>query len=218
MLHLGGGATAGRLVLTWADGSGAPTHHTKLAPEHLARAVVAEAKALTILAGIPSVAGTVPTLLGLRQGPTWAALTASHLPGRPPRGAPAPASPARVVRRSPAHHCDVDDGGHRTGWRRWRGPARDEPADASIGVAPPCGTPPTGSPRAVASLDDPALQAVVRRGLDLGATSNGLLHGDLWPGNVHLVERGRRGCPDRGPRLGVGPGRASRWSTCSPGW
>jgi hypothetical protein len=45
---------------------------------------------------------------------------------------------------------------------------------------------------AVATIHDPALQLVVRRGLTLGSSAHGLLHGDFWPGNVHRV-KGVRG-------------------------
>lgn len=181
VVHLGGGATAGRLVLTWADGSGAPTRHTKVAPAHLARHVVAEANALTALTGIAAVTGTVPTLLGVREGSTWAAVTASHLPGRPPRVNPGRAGLGRAIRRVAAEP-DVD--AMVTAWLATL-------ARASRGRPWPTVRAVAGADRlalAVASLDDPVLQSVIRRGLDLGATSNGLLHGDLWPGNVHCVK------------------------------
>ena len=194
-------------MLTWADASGAPTHHTKLAPEHLAHDVVAEARALTVLAGLPAVSGTVPTLLGLRHGATWAALTASHLPGRPPRARGRPA--ARRLPRA-AGPADVD--AVVTAWVAAL--ARDSPGrTGSIARAGGRGQTNAGAganklARAVAALDDVALQSVVRQGLDLGATSTGLLHGDLWPGNVHTLRSTGGHDQDRRPRLGVGPGRA----------
>lgn len=215
LLHLGGGATAGRVVLTWADRSGAPTHHTKLAPGHRAAGVVAEAQALTTLAAIPAVAGTVPTLLGLRHEPTWVALTASHLPGRPPRvragasgcagfarlpdvaGSPGLPGLDRLVRRVTTEP-EVDR--LVTRWLAELARA-SQGLPASVSGVGPLGGAGAGRERlaaAVASLEDPALQSVVRRGLDLGATSTGLLHGDLWSGNVHRV----RGA-DGGVRIAV---------------
>lgn len=193
VIHCGGGATAGRLVLTWADGSGAPTRHTKLAPQHLAGDVVAEANALTALAGLPVVAGSVPTLLGLRRGPTSAALTASHLPGRPPRATRVTRVLGRATHRLPAlgglaalpgvAAWPIDVDASVTAWLAAL-------ARASHGRTAPVVRAAAGAERlalAVASIDDPALQSVVRRGLTLGSGSHGLLHGDFWPGNVHRV-------------------------------
>jgi hypothetical protein len=182
VLHLGGGATAGRLVLTWADGSGAPTHHTKLAPEHLAREVVAEAEALTVLADIPAVAGTVPTLLGLRHGPSWAALTASHLPGRPPRVTTVSRALRRAVPMATARPAEVD-----TVVTAWLAALSQASQDRALAVASR-GARAARLGAAVASLADPALRSAVRQGLDLGSSSTGLLHGDFWPGNVHRVK------------------------------
>jgi hypothetical protein len=184
VLHLGGGATAGRLVLTWADGSGVPTHHTKLAPGHQANDVVAEAKALTVLAGLPSVTGTVPTLLGLRHGPTWAALTASHLPGRPARPALVRSVLGRVV-RAPGEGCDADAAV--TAWLAELSRASQGQTDSMATAPASSGASADRLALAVASLDDAVLQSVVLNGLDLGRTSSGLLHGDLWRGNVHTV-------------------------------
>jgi hypothetical protein len=187
VLHLGGGATAGRIVLTWADGSGSPTHHTKVAPGHLTRGVVAEAEALGLLAGLRPVSGTVPALLDLRQEPTWAALTASHLPGRPARTArrrPPLAGPRRT-RATDTSQVDAVV----TAWVTSVARASQGRAAAMASAVRPA----RGDRlvRAVASLDDVTLQSVVTRGLDLGAESNGLLHGDLWSGNVHLARDGR---------------------------
>ena len=184
VLHLGGGATAGRLVLSWADGSGAPTHHTKLAPEHQADDLVAEAQALTVLADLAPVRGTVPTMLGLLDGPRWAALSATHLHGSPDRPAPARSAVARVV-RAPTQRFDADAAV--TAWvvelsRASRG------RTGSMAAAPAgAGAAADRLARAVASLDDVVLQTVVRAGLELGATAAGLLHGDLWRGNVHVL-------------------------------
>ena len=188
VVHLGGGRTAGRVVLTWADGSGTPTHHTKLAPDHLGDGVVAEAAALGILAGLPSLAGSVPTLLELRHETDWAALTASHLPGQPPRAVRGRPAPGTLVRRPGSGPSAVD--ALVTAWVVALARASQGRASTLAEARRPGRL--HRLARAVASLDDLALQSVVRRGLDLGATSHGLLHGDLWTGNVH-IRRGTDG-------------------------
>lgn len=186
VLHLGGGPTAGRLVLTWADQSGTPTHHTKVAPAHLAAGLRTEAAALRVLGPQPALSGTVPVLLGTSDALTWCALSAGHIEGRPPAedaaGSVEAGDPAKPV--APADPTDVDS--LVTAWLADLARAPDTDTTAVRQVAA------DELEAAAAAIGDGELRATVRRGFDLSANAAGLLHGDLWPGNVH-VTTGRDG-------------------------
>lgn len=192
VLHLGGGPTAGRLVLTWADAVGRPTHHTKVAPAHRAAGLRAEAEALRALAAEPGLSGSVPPLAGFRDEPNWCALTAGHVDGLTPADDAASPGTADSAAAGASRSALPDVDSLVTDWLV-------DLADVHLATTSSFrGVPVERVHEATASFVDADLRATVHRGLQLAAGCVGLLHGDLWPGNVHLVPRGAR--PPRGVR------------------
>ncbi|NNM48144.1 phosphotransferase [Knoellia koreensis] len=171
VLHLAGGPTSGRVVLTWADASGEPTVHTKVAGPAQADDLRAEFRALTVLATMGGLDGSVPRLAQWQETPGWLAITQTHLPGH--------AVHARAIgpRGRAAAGQNLEDLVDR--WVR-------DLALASRSVA--LGEIPTTDqalPVDVASaFRDPGLSAAVLRGLVVSKERPGLVHGDLWRGNV----------------------------------
>ncbi len=85
VIHLGGGGSAGRCVLTYFGDRGAPLRHVKIDPASGEETCSArrEVEALQILAGCEQLRGHVPSPLGFSEGSGWYAAAQSHLDGIP---------------------------------------------------------------------------------------------------------------------------------------
>lgn len=174
VITLGGGPTAGRCLLTFANATSI-VQHVKIDPASRPTRLTIESRALRALAGLGAVASSVPKVLASGHGDGWVALAQSHAAG-------ASLEHRWSTRASrPLHESDLQR------VLTWNADLVEAQLAQSRFISRlDLPGPVHASTSSLTGFPDALVQRIAS-GLRLAATARQcLVHGDLWPANVLL--------------------------------